>query len=141
MMRRRRVLLSFVGSLWTWISCRSRPAGTGDSGAAGTDGPSEPSGTFERRFLEDFDRTRSRTYSEDGVPVFLVCENLASAVAPPRGASRRLEGLDTRLAARFRRCAAVLARFRPGGTEDDVGKVVEVLAERDFGTLRHSARP
>lgn len=141
MMRRRHVLLSLVGSFWTWVSCRTRTAGSGASGSVGTEGRSAPSGAFGRRFLEDFDRSRSRPYSEEGIPVFLVGENLASAVAPPQGGSRKTERSNAWVRTQFRRCAAVLAEARPGGTEDDVGKVVEVLAERDFGTLRHPPRP
>lgn len=65
--------------------------------------------------------------------MFLVGEDLASKGAgAPVGAIRR-DALGAELAADFRRCAEALPRVRERVGVEDVGKLVEVLAERDFG--------
>lgn len=67
--------------------------------------------------------------------MFLVAENLASnAVATPPG------GLSHQLAADFQAHAAVLERVHPDADAGQVAKLVEWLAERDFGTTSRRFR-
>lgn len=141
MTTRRGLLLSLLGSFWAFLSCRTRPSSTVDGSAPASSPTSNPSQPIDNQWLQDFDRSSSRTYSEEGIPVFLVGENLAPeqgrAMAPP--AARNPAHRE--LAASLRQGAAMLARQRPNLSPDDVGKLVEVMAERDFGTLRPTSRP
>lgn len=141
MTHRRHALLTLLGGLGTLASCRTAPRPTPAGASPVPPDSLRESRDFARRLLADFRRTSSRTYSEEGIPVFLAGENPAgdarrSAVAVPH-----TDGLCVRLAADLRRGAAVLAREHRATTVDDVGKLVEVLAERDFGTLRDARRP
>ena len=141
MIGRRHVLGILLGGLGTLASCRTAPRRSAvGSSTPEWDSPAEAA-AWGRRFLHDFRRTSSRTYSEEGIPVFLVGEDRARAHAggpPPGPGSASADA--ARLAADLRRGASVLAAAGLARTEDDVGKLVEVLAERDFGTLRITPR-
>lgn len=139
MIGRRHVLRVLLGGLGTLASCRTAPTGTSGETTA-LDPDASPAATaWKRRFLRDFRRTSSRTYSEEGIPVFLVgedragSEDSAGALPPAPG---RTSADAARLAADLRRGASVLAEARLARTEEDLGKLVEVLAERDFGVAR-----
>lgn len=82
-----------------------------------------------KRLLEDLARLKQRVYSEEGIEMFLVCEDL-TRIAPPGIAP---DALSVALATDLRQHAEALARVRPGATPSDVANIVEVLAERDFG--------
>lgn len=67
--------------------------------------------------------------------MFLVGENLAAgstATSP--------SGLNLQLAADFRAHAVLLEQVRPDAGPGDVAKLVEWLAERDFGTTSRRFR-
>lgn len=71
--------------------------------------------------------------------MFLVGENLAPT--PTLTASPARDPLAERLAAEIRRSAPVLAEARLATAESDLGQLLEVLAERDFGNLRNGPTP
>ncbi|HRI14761.1 MAG TPA: hypothetical protein PLX89_17330 [Verrucomicrobiota bacterium] len=64
--------------------------------------------------------------------MFLVCEDLTS------GEASRSGGFDDRgeseaLAGTFQEYAETFLQIRPAATEDGVPKLMEILADRDFG--------
>lgn len=75
---------------------------------------------------------QARVYSEEGIPMFLACENLVpnqtsrehSTVPPTR--------LNTIAASAFHRYADEWQHARPDAPVTDVAKIVELLAYRDF---------
>jgi hypothetical protein len=126
MMERRsaltRLALGMLGSMWAFVSCgplrRSHQTTTGKPFAASAE-----------ELRRDLERLGQRTYSEQGIPMFLVCENLA-----PDEPTGNVDGRDgTRLAENLRRTAETFRSIRPNATEGDVPKLLELLAERDFG--------
>ncbi len=123
---RRAALLSILGGLSTLVACTS---------LRDTQHTSDP---FRDQLDQDLRLLGARTYSDEGIPTFLVCENLA-----PSGN----EGLDFPpdangpLAATFRRYAEALPHIRANVSEKDVAKLIEVLAHRDFGAPRPGTHP
>ncbi len=74
-------------------------------------------------------------YSEEGIPVFLACEDLT--VNKPV-----LSPLNAYLSSEMRRNAEAMQRVKPDAAAGDVGKLIEVLAQRDFargGTVEQTA--
>jgi len=127
MMQRRsaltRLALGMLGSMWAFVSCgrlrRSHQAT-----------PGRPSAESAEELRQDLERLAQRTYSEQGIPMFLVCENLAPG--EPTGNVDGREG--RRLAGNLRRAAETFWSIRPNANGGDVPKLLEFLAERDFGT-------
>lgn len=119
---RRRALLSILGGVSALVSCTSPPKAN------------QKTDRLEEQLLRDLKRLGARMYSDEGIPVFLVCENLASS--PGSRSGRPAHASNAALAATFRRYAEVLLRVRPEVKEEDVPKLIEVLAERDFGVPR-----
>ena len=72
-----------------------------------------------------------RAYSEEGVPVFLACENLLT-VATSQSRPVTLTPFNAAVASDFRQRAEAWQRSHPDATADDVAKLIEALAERDF---------
>lgn len=136
MIGRRGALYNFgfaiLGGAWTLISCsplrRQRTNGDGQARAPATASGDE----LGDQVLKDLTRLGSRVYSEEGIAVFLACENLVRGGDGAPVVLPAPEPLNTALAATFRRYAEVLPRVRPNVTEGDVAKLVELLAERDF---------
>ncbi len=83
------------------------------------------------RLREDLARLGPRAYSEEGVPVFLACEDLMPDKTPRKSAAT-LTPFNAALAADLRKNAEAWQRIHPQATDADVGKLIEVLAERDF---------
>ena len=67
--------------------------------------------------------------STDGVPVFLVCEN---SIQHKNAAFPNSQG--AKLAANFRKIAAVYSEAKANASATDIPKLVELLALRDFGS-------
>lgn len=122
---RRGALITLAGGIASLVSCTSPPE------------PNVDAGKLDEQLDNDLTRLGARTYSDEGIPVFLVCEDLAPGTTV-RHSQRK--PLNPALADAFRKYAEILPRIRPHATEDDVPKLVEVLAERDFGTLSKSKR-
>ena len=130
MMRRRNALRTMVcgllGSIWTFISCaplrRENPHST----------VADPEQALLAKQLErDLSLLAKRNYAEEGISMFLVCENLASKDRASTRQKSVPEGVA--LAQELRRNAAALNLNQPNATEADIPKILEVLAERDFG--------
>lgn len=103
-------------------------------------GPADSSTDAVDKLLDrDLKALTGRPYSEEGIPVFLVCEDLT----PGGRSSRVLPGpaQDDRLRLQFRTNAAAWPRIRPEATADDLGKLIEIVAERDFGMLQRNKTP
>ena len=130
MMRRRNALRAMVsglfGSIWAFISCaplhRENPHST----------VADPERALLAKQLErDLSLLARRNYAEEGIPMFLVCENLASK---DRSSTRQKSAPEgAALAQELRRNAAAFDLNQPNATEADIPKILEVLAERDFG--------
>lgn len=116
MLPRRAALLGLWSTLCLLLGCRSRSRPVATS-------------TQAEELLRELGRSGARAYSEEGIPMFLVGENLAADAVPTPPA-----GLNLQLAADFRAHAGLLAQVRPNAVPGDVAKLVEWLAERDFGT-------
>lgn len=72
--------------------------------------------------------------------MFLACENLEDRGAvPPANAAARPS--NDALAADFRQMADILPRLRPGVTDADVAKIIELLADRDLAAGATEVRP
>lgn len=139
MIRRRsalsRMALGILGSVWAFISCAPLRR----------DSPYDAKGQPRMRQLaqdleQDLSALSRRDYSEQGIPVFLVGENLPSDNESP-DRRRRSEAANTILVEVFRRHAEAWQQMNPDTKEADVSKLIEVLAERDFGmTLKRPKR-
>ncbi len=70
-------------------------------------------------------------YSEEGVPVFLACEDLVSGKNSPK-ANAALTAFNATLASELRKTSESWKRIHLNAPEGDVAKVIEVLAHRDF---------
>jgi len=64
-------------------------------------------------------------YSEEGIPVFLACEDLT--IKRPA-----LSPMNAAVAREMRRNAEAMRGVKPDVAPGDVGKLIEILAERDF---------
>jgi hypothetical protein len=89
--------------------------------------PGPQKGNAARKSIDD--RLRKdlapHEYSEEGIPVFLACEDL-TAKKPV------LAPLNAAVASEMRANAEAMQRIKPDVTADDVSKLIEVLATRDF---------
>ncbi len=77
------------------------------------------------------DLARPTAYSEEGIPVFLACEDLVKGKNSPKSKAA-LTALNATLASELRKNSASWKRIHPDAPEGDVAKVIEVLAHRDF---------
>ena len=81
--------------------------------------------------LAELNRLEVRAYSEEGIPVFLACEDLAGkASGAPAGFTPG--PMNAELAKAYRSYAALLPELERERTEYDAAEIVELLAERDF---------
>ena len=108
----KRLALGILGSCWTFVSCAPLRRNVSN--------PRE-------RLREDLAKLVRPAYSEEGVPVILLCENLTKTNPAPSPREGR------KFAAEFRELAEVFAQIQPDRSDKDIPKLVEVLAYRDFG--------
>jgi hypothetical protein len=135
MIKRRKTLLAIAGALGAGVSAPGlarllsrdqEPAGTSSkSGHRGS--PGDP---VEQSLREDVARLGSRAYSDEGIPVFLACEDLVAAkihrrAPPPSGWSKTV-------ASDLRRNGEAWLRIFPNAPDTDISKLIEILAARDF---------
>ena len=85
----------------------------------------------DERLRQDLARLAPRAYSEEGVPVFLACEDLVTAKTSQESTAE-LTPFNKTLASDFRKTAEAWRRIHPDAPYTDVAKVIEVLADRDF---------
>ncbi len=85
----------------------------------------------EDKVSADLARLGAHVYSEEGIPMFLACENLAPiGTSPARPPSP--SALNKKVASAFQRYAYEWQRVHPKAPASDVAKIVEVLADQDF---------
>ena len=86
------------------------------------------------QLLQGLSQLAARDYSEEGVAVFLACENLAGRRdGNPVQAFVPL-ALNAQLAEDFNRYARTLPHLRPEVSEADVAELIELLAYRDLAS-------
>ena len=90
----------------------------------------DPKPAVDARLREDLARLAPREYSEEGIPVFLACEDLVVRTTPRSAAA--IAPLNAALVADFRKNVEAWQRLHPDAPSTDVAKVIEVLADRDF---------
>jgi hypothetical protein len=98
------------------------------SAAPVKDSTQHVSDDVESRLRADLDQLAKRAYSEDGVPVFLACVDLA----PGKNGACELTAFNASLAKALRENAAAWQHIRPNAPATDISQLVEVLANRDF---------
>jgi len=81
---------------------------------------------------KDFARLASREYSEEGVPVFLACDDLVAKQACLKQHPVQLTPFNAALSSEFRQNAEAYLRIKPDAGPLDVGKVIELMTDRDF---------
>ena len=136
MMNRRIALVAIAAATGVPVASKAALARLLDSGevhhsAVPGAAPKEAVNEVDVRLREDLARLAPRAYSEEGVPVFLACEDLLSDRTSRKSAAT-LTPFNAALAADFRKNAEAWQRIHPEATDADVGKLIEVLAERDF---------
>lgn len=143
MLRRRQALWRIAGgvltSMWALVSCspwRRRP-GSEDSQI--DDSASATDLRLGEAMRQDLARLEQRAYSEEGIPVLLIGVNLAND-APAGRRSTAERRARAPLAEAFDRHARVFQSINPKATGADVAKVIELLAEREFGPSRQTIR-
>ncbi len=77
-------------------------------------------------------RLQARVYSEEGIPMFLACENVGPNQTSPERAPVPPTHLNEIAASAFHRYADQWQHTRPDAPITDVAKIVELLAYRDF---------
>lgn len=80
---------------------------------------------FADKLFADMKRAESTVYEEVGVPTFFVAEDLTTERTASAGAADPL-------GARFAGYAAALTARNPDPAPGDIGKMIQVFAERDF---------
>ena len=88
--------------------------------------------TLDDLLREDLARLAPRAYSEEGIPVFLACENLVADKTSRAPGKVALTPTNTALASAVHRNAEAWQRIRPDAQGKDVAQLIEVLADRDF---------
>ena len=135
MMNRRKTLLAMAGALGAGVAAPAlarlrrldeEPSGTSSGSGRGTSA-GDP---VEQSLREHLARLGSREYSEEGIPVFLACEDLVAVkthrhTPPPSAWSQTV-------ASELRKNGEAWLRIFPKAPDTDVSKLIEVLAERDF---------
>jgi hypothetical protein len=82
---------------------------------------------------KDLAQIGAHVYSEEGIPMFLACENTAAAPASS-AAERTPSDLNRKVSSAFERYTHAWQHAHPHAPASDVAKVVELLAGRDFAS-------
>ena len=91
---------------------------------------------LEAKLKQDVERLAPRVYSDEGIPVFLACVDLHR----PAGSRAMLTHFNAELARDMRDNAAAWERLYPEAKPEDISKLIEILADRDFNALQAGAR-
>ena len=122
-----RLLLGAIGSAWAFVACVPRRRSVPEADVE-RNAPETP-----EQLKEDWARLEQRNYAEQGIPMFLMCENLSPTAEPGSTSERNFR--DGRiLAAALRNTAEIFQHIHPSPKASDVPRLIEALAERDFGT-------
>lgn len=122
-------LLALFSSLVSCVSPRSRRQGDANGDNHLLEDAAQA--RLAQGLSQDLARLSERAYSEEGIPVFLVCEDVAGDGKGRKADPNR--STDPAIQTAFQESAHALALVRPEATEEDVSKLIEVLADRDFG--------
>jgi hypothetical protein len=76
-------------------------------------------------------RIGSRVYSEEGVAMFLACENLSTVGTSP-DQTPAPSALNQKVASAFQRYTREWQHSHPDAPASDVAKILEVIADKDF---------
>ena len=132
---RRKTVLGILGASGAIIASaslgKSLPSGQPKSSpSSGAEPGASDSNAVEKALREDLARLKSRAYSDEGVAVFLACEDLVAVKSgtPALSASK----FSQRVAADLRKTGEAWQRLYANAPATDVSTVIEVLADRDF---------
>ncbi len=136
MMNRRKALVAIAAATGSAVSSKAALARLLESGQAPHQGPSgappkEAISAVDARLREDLARLAPRAYSEEGIPVFLACEDFVRG-RTSRQSAATLTPFNAAFASDLRKNAEAWQRIHPDATDADIGKLIEVLADRDF---------
>ncbi len=139
MMNRRKTLMAMLtaggAAFCSGVFGRLAQAGPGQpASVTGAGSGVSTDEAVEAALREDLARFGARAYSDEGIPVFLACENLTGE------APAQITAFNTTVAADFHRNAAAWQRIFPDAPDTDVSKVIEVLADRDFNRSNPGGR-
>ena len=90
---------------------------------------------LEEKLKRDVERLAPRVYSDEGIPVFLACVDLHRPAKKPAV----LTHFNAELARQMRDNAAAWERLYPEAKPEDISKLIEILADRDFNALQAGA--
>jgi hypothetical protein len=93
------------------------------------------------QLLQDLSRLAARDYSEEGVAVFLACENLAEMEHGKPTQAFVPSALNQQLSGDFNRYARMLPQLRPEVSEADIAALLELLAYRDLAAADRALAP
>jgi hypothetical protein len=82
---------------------------------------------IDDRLRQDLAERKKRINSEDGIAMFLVCENLVPGSPAPE-----VTPFNSTAAAAFQQTADAWQRIHPDAKYGDVAQVIEIIAARDF---------
>lgn len=129
MVNRRTTVLAMIG---TGLSCvtMGRVLGAERTPPNRPASPEPPATAADRELKDDLAKMGAHEYSDEGIPVFLACVDLAAQHAgkPPAPPTE----FSALVAANLRRYGDAWRRMHPDAPDTDVSKVIEVLAARDF---------
>jgi hypothetical protein len=87
---------------------------------------------LDDRLRRDLARRSQRINSEEGIAMFLACENLVTDKSSREPAKVTLTPTNTAFASAFERNAEAWQRIHPDAQYKDVAQIIEVMAYRDF---------
>lgn len=123
-------LTALGGVAWSITRPRLLSATLAHTSLAALDTPSHQA--LDDRLREDIALRSQRINSDEGIAMFLVCENLVpdrSSPTPPKAA---VTAMNSALASALHRNTEAWLRIRPDAQGKDVAELIEVLAQRDF---------
>ncbi len=135
MISRRGALLAIAtaafGRLGSLIS-KGHPLGSSDAAGNFTASGAQLADTRNESLSTALSRLGKRVYSEEGIPMFLACENLEPTQTSTERTPLPSTPLNEKVASAFHHYADEWQRTRPNAPATDVAKIVELLAYRDF---------
>jgi hypothetical protein len=87
---------------------------------------------LDDRLRKEIAEQSSRSTSEEGVPMFLICVDQVMDKSTGKAPSVAPTALSAAIAAQFRRDTAAWERIQPNAPASDIAKLIQALAERDF---------
>lgn len=138
MINRREALIALAGA---GLACTLNTEALADTAVA--EGAAAPAGTVnvdpERIMQEDLAKLGVHEYSDEGILVFLACVDLGDAPAGDR--TPKPTELGRQISESLHRYGNAWLHQHPDAPAGDVGKLIEVLAERDLKSASRSEHP